>query len=70
MFRLTTWSIGLMTRVALLWCYNLILTPITRRSIDQHSRMELRWDRLDDEVDELLVQGEKLHTALRRHWSV
>jgi hypothetical protein len=70
MLSLTAWSIGLMTRVAILWCYNLVLSPITRHSIYQYERMELRWDRLCDEAEELLVQGEELHTALRHHWNL
>ncbi len=70
MLRLTAWSIGLMGRVTILWCYDLVLRPFTRRSMDRRERMELRWDRLCEEADDLVANGEQLHMALLRRWDL
>ena len=70
MLRLTAWSIGLMGRVTILWCYDLVLRPFTRRSMYRRERMELRWDRLCEEADNLTAEGEQLYIALLRRWDL
>ena len=65
MFRFFGRMIWLMIRGWLFWCFDVVVSPFIRNSSTFDQRMSDRWDRLCEELGDLIREGEHLSGALQ-----